>query len=500
MSLAFAFFACKEQPMPEKVKIQMLKEIDSLDQLATQYNVKDDLTNTLDCRLKILERLDQMSPSRTVTNLKAANYSKLGNLFLKIFDETTAVECWKEAFDQYLLLGNSPMLFVHATVLAVESNRSDDTVTSYYYCHIADSLKSIMDEDELESVTNHICHINRVESYLLFDSGHKKEAYAKIRQHLADEKDENLFNYYESVLAEFFYDDKQYDSAIVHYQNSIKIDEPSVPEEISNMIECYKAIGDQEKADQYTAMLANITVEEYGKTSEKTQLTARYKQYKMEKANRETHKRRYFTYNIVILLVAVSLIILLIIHYKKKKRKKLEQQHNEWYTNMLQGKMRKTTEELHDKEEQIKQLKSELEKNENPQKLPVVIPFEEKMQTLMEAPICKQIHNMLDNKQLKVSASYPDLQLTDKQQAQLIKAVDDVFSRFSFRLTQSFSRITNADILCCCMLLIGLDERQIAVLLGKTYQTVWARCNKLHEIFDSKLPIKEILADWVSNW
>lgn len=150
------------------------------------------------------------------------------------------------------------------------------------------------------------------------------------------------------------------------------------------------------------------------------------------------------------------------------------------------------------KEEKIKSLETKLEKvisNPDFQKLP----FDRKMETLIEMPICKRVRRVMDAN-VKASSSYPELVLSENQLTMLVNAVDAVFPKFSVRIIEKFPRMKRSDVVYCCMYILGVTEVQAAALTGKTYQAVWTRSVKLHEIFDNKSNLQLVLHGFLKDW
>ena len=149
-------------------------------------------------------------------------------------------------------------------------------------------------------------------------------------------------------------------------------------------------------------------------------------------------------------------------------------------------------------EEKIKSLETELEKavsNPDFQKLP----FDQKMEALYEMPISKRVRKVM-NANVKAGSSYPELVLSENQLTMLVNAVDAVFPKFSIQIIERFPRMKRSDVVYCCMYILGVTEVQAAALTGKTYQAVWTRSMKLHEIFDNKSNLQLVLHYFLKDW
>ena len=101
---------------------------------------------------------------------------------------------------------------------------------------------------------------------------------------------------------------------------------------------------------------------------------------------------------------------------------------------------------------------------------------------------------------VKAGVAYPELVLSDNHITMLINSVDAVFPKFSIKLVERYPRLKRSDVVYCCMYILGITEVQAAALTGKTYQAVWTRSVKLHEIFDNKSNLQFVLCDFLKDW
>ena len=114
-------------------------------------------------------------------------------------------------------------------------------------------------------------------------------------------------------------------------------------------------------------------------------------------------------------------------------------------------------------------------------------------------PVCKRILKIKQSN-VKAFSSYPEMVLSDNQLTMLVNAVDAVFPKFSVRIIEMFPRLKRSDVVYCCLYVLGITEVQAAALTGKTYQAVWTRSLKMHEIFDNKSSLQLILHGFLKDW
>ena len=185
------------------------------------------------------------------------------------------------------------------------------------------------------------------------------------------------------------------------------------------------------------------------------------------------------------------------IHSRTKRHQREIAQHAR-IAATLEDEIESTRRVSRSREEQIKALETKLNKIiSNPEFQ--YMPFEKKMETLMEMPICKRVL-MVKNANVKAGVSYPEMVLSENQMSALVNAVDAVFPKFSTRIIEKYPRLKRSDVVYCCMYILGVSEVQAAALMGKTYQAVWTRSLKLHEIFDNKSNLQFVLNGFIKDW
>jgi len=205
---------------------------------------------------------------------------------------------------------------------------------------------------------------------------------------------------------------------------------------------------------------------------------------------------------VVIIIGAILLVAALfgsIWFYMRYRKVKQELEHSLWNAKRIQGKLNQAMSDKKEKEKRIHELEDTLEtmkaKETERQRQTTIASVEERIEELKSQPICIKILTRINEANIKTMASYPDLELSENLQDQLIKSVDGIFENFSLRIFNSYPRLTKGDIIYCCLYMIGVNEKGAAVLTGKTYQTVWTRSNKLRDIFGSRGDMEAVIKD-----
>ena len=251
------------------------------------------------------------------------------------------------------------------------------------------------------------------------------------------------------------------------------------------------------KAAYYGELLSDFLLNRVASSGDKTRIDMMYEDFKADCYE----LRQKDTFNFVIVFVALLLVILTFdsIWMESRRRKhRKEIEAHEKAKALLEEEILTTKTASRNKEEKIKSLEIELKKTiSNPdfQKLP----FDKKLETLYEMPICKRVC-LVKSANVKAGVAYPEMVLSENQMSTLVNAVDAVFPKFSLELIKKYPRLKRIDVMYCCMYILGVTEVQAAALTGKTYQAVWTRSMKLHEIFGNDSNLQLMMHDLLKHW
>lgn len=299
------------------------------------------------------------------------------------------------------------------------------------------------------------------------------------------------------ALGAFNLDCHRFDSAIYHYERSYPLLPRQTLKSYCNIIDLANALGDSTKAAYYGQLLADFTMQRFYQTTEKAKMVTLFEEYKDEKI--ATIRRRQFFFIVgLILLLAVVVAVEAGWLFRRGRLSKADLEQHERIKTSLERQIAQTNAEAKLKEERIRTLQLELENamaNPDFQKLPL----DEKLDVLFQIPLIKRALKVLDYN-VKAGVAYPELVMSESHLGQLINAVDAVFPKFSVKMIEQYPRLKRSDVMYCCLYVLGLNEIQAAALTGKTYQAVWKRSTKLHEIFGNKSDIQFILHDILKNW
>ena len=395
-------------------------------------------------------------------------------------------ECFLKENNRHGIAGNLEMM---GNVMLAQSNHME--AIDYY--KKSDSIHSQLHTDNAYQQFSTLMH----DCYDLYYGGEKDSAYMLLHSVLDRTHNEFSRKMIGYTLGYFYYDDQMLDSALNYFERSYPLLPGQTLKSYSRCVPISNALGDSLKAARYANLLADPYLERVSMESEKTTMISLFEQYKADKGLTRQKDWVYFISFMVVLLILILTIDSYFL-YRRKLRHKLDQAEHERIKASLEDKIEMTEEKTRQKEEKIKVLESELEKvvnNPDFQKLP----FDMKLETLYKMPISKRVRTVTEAN-VKAFSSYPELVLSENQLTMLVNAVDAVFPKFSVRIIEMFPRLKRSDVMYCCLYILGITEVQAAALTGKTYQAVWRRSLKLHEIFGNKSNLQLVLYGFLKDW
>lgn len=444
--------------------------------------------------IKSLELLDNINtktinkkPHNDIQHFKALIYTRLGDIlyWYDIYD--SAIECITNANNLFYLEMNQNALSRNNIILAVIYGLNFNHDKALYHLNIADSILEINNIDEL--LKN---DIERIKATVLYNIGYKEEAFNSLIQQYKTLDNPKQIVEISGVLGDLYYNKKVYDSAIYYYEKYFPDNKFSKINAASNIIEISIITGNNELITKYAASLAEETNKEIMLSSIKAELSSLYHQYHIKK-NNNTLYNKIFKNLILLSIITVAIFIfgLNAIKLRKKKYNNEISQKSD-YINSLQKKIEKTSSENKHIKLQMKKLENEILDIKNKNSI-YYVSFEQKIDSIKDHPIYKKLYNICINSTIKTNTVYPDFQLNDFEQKELIDLFNSTFDNEFSQIISNHNGLKHHDLLYFCLYIIGLDEKHISAVTGKTYNAVWNRTRKIQEIFGSDEKIKDII-------
>ena len=414
--------------------------------------------------------------------------------FLYTYDVwDTSLECLEKSNECFMEEGNVLGMASNLELMGDVMLAQADKVEAMNYYKKSDSIHERLKTDNIYQHFSSLIH----RALDLFNAGEKRASYELLHHALEMTESKWLTKQVRFSLGYLYFEDQQFDSALFNYERGYPLLPRQTIKTYCRIIKASNILGDSLKSARYGELLSDLYLNQVAQSGDRTKMVMLYEQYKADSKDARQKDVLYFILLVVMILVAIIFVNSILID-RRKRRHKMEIEAHEKIQASLEDEIVTTKIDSQQKEEKIKSLESELEKvvsNPDFQKLP----FDKKMETLYEMPISKRVRKVMEAN-VKASSSYPELVLSDNQLTMLVNAVDAVFPKFSIWIIEKFPRMKRSDVVYCCMYILGVTEVQAAALTGKTYQAVWTRSMKLHEIFDNKSNLQLVLHGFLKDW
>lgn len=404
-----------------------------------------------------------------------------------------ALECLEKSSKYFKSDGNMKGVASNIELMGDVMLAQGDKVNSMYYYKKADSIHERLNTSNIYQNYSSVIH----RALDLYNAGQFEASSALLYHTLRKAQNTWLVRQIRFSLGYFYLEKQDYDSALFNYERSFPLLPRQTLKSYSRIVQLANALGDTVKAGYYGELLADAYLIQFARSKDRAKMDSMLDSYKVESRNSKNRDLFLFISCCVLLLIALLFFVSFVLVQRKRRHKK-EIAARERIQATLEDEIESVKSVSQQKEETIKALQSKLDRvisNPDFQKLP----FDKKLDALYEMPICKRILKVKQSN-VKAFSSYPEMVLSDNQLTMLVNAVDAVFPKFSVRIIEMFPRLKRSDVVYCCLYVLGITEVQAAALTGKTYQAVWTRSLKMHEIFDNKSSLQLILHGFLKDW
>ena len=404
-----------------------------------------------------------------------------------------ALECLEKSSKYFKSDGNMKGVASNIELMGDVMLAQGDKVNSMYYYKKADSIHERLNTSNIYQNYSSVIH----RALDLYNAGQFEASSALLYHTLRKAQNTWLERQIRFSLGYFYLEKQSYDSALFNYERSFPLLPRQTLKSYSRIVQLANALGDTVKAGYYGELLADAYLIQFARSKDRAKMDSMLDSYKVESRNSKNRDLFLFISCCVLLLIALLFFVSFVLVQRKRRHKK-EIAARERIQATLEDEIESVKSVSQQKEETIKALQSKLDRvisNPDFQKLP----FDKKLDALYEMPICKRILKVKQSN-VKAFSSYPEMVLSDNQLTMLVNAVDAVFPKFSVRIIEMFPRLKRSDVVYCCLYVLGITEVQAAALTGKTYQAVWTRSLKMHEIFDNKSSLQLILHGFLKDW
>ena len=455
--------------------------------------------------LKVLEVMEVNFQDQELTGIRAKfmfyTYNRLLELFSAQFMMASAIKCGEEALaycqKEPSLSKEIPNTYFH--IGKQYDKLGEKNIASEYYSWAIEGLSDI----------NSLVYRDAVSMKALCDYqvGHEVDSsLTMIRQMItfANSEKEKLTRF--MTMGVIFTVEQSFDSAVNYlkpvFENK---DNASLQMQAAeHLLVNYDNLGNKEKSDECTRFLANYKKTEGENKAMVSKLEDLFKEYMDQKQQKEAEELREMsikrTVGIIVpiaIVVAFSIIVL----QKLKSKKLLKEQQEESNRELkdrdkrhaeaieaerqahrmeqaaLSGRLKRSNEELRDISKRL-----ELSLSKNAQYESGV---SNDYAAFINDPICKHIVGVAHKQQFKSKTDYliyKDNALSKEQLLDLRNAVQKHLPRFVSHIRRQYPKLTDNDMDCCCLVLLGLNEADISAMMQRAYTTVCDRSRKISRI------------------
>lgn len=325
-----------------------------------------------------------------------------------------------------------------------------------------------------------------------------------LRQILAQAVDEDEKLTRRFIIGAIYYDEGLYDSAL-YYLEPVFVKEETTLRNIQvaeYLRVIYDNLGFGERSDECSRYLVANKCSEGVSKALVSRLEAVYQDYLMQKQDRQAAKLRgkeiqhIFILAAPIILITV-LVIIIFTRYRGKKMMETQQldaervlrekqRQLEKEKNARQRDIEKHRQDILQKEEHLRMLESALNHQRTEANL--------RRQAFLQEAVCVRINDSVRNQHITArNSSRKSVPFSESDAVELGKAILTHYNDFESLLLGKYPKMSKDDLQLCQLYLLGLDERQIAVIQCKSYSAIKKRANTLKEL----LGINESLSSYI---
>jgi tetratricopeptide (TPR) repeat protein len=478
------------------------------------YYENDSVVEACKEYLKALELMEDHFEEKELVGEKARfmtyTYNRLTELFSDQFMMETAIVYGEKALQFCMLEPASPL---GASRILYQIGKQYDKLeeldkAKQYYNRALESMAN----------TDNLVYRDIVASKALCEydaGGGMEQSLEELRRVviLADTDDERLNRFL--TMGGIFYEERVYDSAI-KYLEPVFNGSNSIVSKIQ-AADClrimYDRIGNGEKSDGYIRFLADhkkLEGEHKALVSKLGELSKIYLNQKQEKEAEKARKKDVKKAVGIIIPFAIMIVLAILILAKLRGMKRLKEQQKEakeafeeaekQHELTLQRQQTEAETLLEEKERQLEKERkarqrekeklqqglrqreeqvSALEKALGSQREEVEL----RREAFMNEAICRKINDSVRSLRITARNSHEKyVSFTEEDAAALKAAVLKHYGNFESVLLGKYPKMGNDDLQLCQLYLMGLDERQIAVLQNKSYSAIKKRVNNLKDL------------------
>ncbi len=494
---------------------------------------RGDVVNACAEYLKTLEVMEANFEEKELVGHKARfmayTYNRLGDLFEELLLAESAISCYKQALffcrRETTSKYGIPVLLYRLGIQYDIIGQKDSA--AFFY----DEALAYMPD------FNNLHYRDLMANKALFDyynSNYNSDSIINgLKQLVALSIDEGEKTTRSLTLGNLLFEEKQYDSSRVYLETVFEQKEDITSKIIAaqNLCNIYQMEGDSIKAQKYASFLVGLTMSEMVKKKDVSKIIEMFKSYltnKQEKSaeieRQKAVKKNTNTIIPIATMIAFAIFCILILRSKKLLKKQQEEadkvigeaeQEHEKELRLWQAEADNTLEETKKKyEEELETERNAYQKEREKLQLSLQL-SKRNMDTLQEElgrkrtdaeghyeaflrePVCVKIIDAVRDLQITTRKPYTSycVNFDDETLAQFGLVVSAYYGEVKPALLCLYPSIAQEDLLLCYLYLLGMENKQIAVVRQREYSTVRKQAGELKR----RLGIDESVRDYVLN-
>lgn len=441
--------------------------------------------------LKLIERIKFFNNFNNIDiiHFNALIYVRLSDILYWLDVYNASIECLNNANQLFKIENNQSAITRNNIVIATLYAHMYNYDEALKHLSLADLTLTEIDKD---SPLKYV--IERINSTIMYNMGYHEEPFRTMLRQYNTLEIPNLRMEAAGVLGDIYYSKGMLDSAIYFYEQYFPDNKYSKIDAANHIIEIGLKTNNKDLMTKYSPILAKETNEELLLSTIKTDISSIYENYNTSRQNEQLYRKILISF---LILIAISILLLILgLHLLKLKKKKYNNEidKKKYYINSLQEKIDKKSSENKHIKQHIKNLEKELQDIKTKRYLSHA-PFDMKLKKLMEVPLCQKLVEISHDNTIKTNTEYPELQINEETQKELINLFNKTFDNIFNKIITEHEGLKHQDNLYFCLYLLGLNEKHISAVTGKSYNTIYNRTKRIQEIFGSERNIREILRD-----
>ena len=341
---------------------------------------------------------------------------------------------------------------------------------SYHFLNNRDSALFYYENSlKISSNKDNSLDIYKCIAKILYEKGDKDVAYDMVRENIPESKCNEVKCAYYVTLGMMLYEDMEYDSATIYLNKAINDTESA--DIMITAARCLSLISDSvknlEQKNHYDNLIIELLTQKNNASVRKGEIQALFEKYD----SHEYEMKNPFDNIFYLVFILFLLIVLFSIKYftYKNKNKNLQSELSDF---MLKCNEQEVT--ISEKDRVIVEFEHQLNKKYKD------------FDNFKNCSICRKIFSDIDylrKNGFKVNNLSP---LTEDELELLIDEANVYMDGYVRDIIDEYPQLKKDDVYCICLSLLNISEPTMAVLLGKSYNSIWKRMKKVRKIIEKR--------------